>query len=214
MAKKFGETSGEAKKREYDFYQYKMGENRIRLVGDILPRYCYWKQATIEGMGQIPIECLSFNPDKEIFDNADPDVFLEYFPNEKCSWGYLSLGIADGKMYVISHKKKLFGQIEKAARTLGDPTDPTTGWDVVFSKDKTGPKAYNIEYTLDVLNCKQRELTDEEKALVEACPSIDELFPRPTPEKLREDIKRLFFADSKSEDSNAVAEFDSEEPPF
>jgi len=212
MAKKFGETAGEAKRRELDFYNFKMGENRLRLVGGILPRYTYWRKPNIEGVGQIPIECLSFNRDKEVFDNADPDVYLEFFPNEKCTWGYLSLALAeDGKLYVVSHKKKLFGQIEKAAKTLGDPTDPDAGWEVVFTKEKTGPKAYNIEYSLDVLNCKERPLTDAEKELVDNSPSIDDLFPRPTADELRENIRRAFFSakdEDGSTDDDAAAEFE------
>jgi hypothetical protein len=44
MGIKFGEESGSAKKKEFDYIKLEFGENRVRLVGNILPRYCYWKK--------------------------------------------------------------------------------------------------------------------------------------------------------------------------
>jgi len=49
-----------------------------------------------------------------------------------------------------------------AAEDLGDPTDPETGWDVMFKRVKTGPLPYNVEYQLQVLKCKPRALDDDE----------------------------------------------------
>ena len=42
MALKFNQAQGSAKKDKIDQYTYKEGDNVIRLVGDILPRYVYW----------------------------------------------------------------------------------------------------------------------------------------------------------------------------
>ena len=83
--------------------------------------------------------------------------------------------------------KKLFEQIVTAAEDLGDPTDYDTGWDVVFKRNKTGPLPFNVEYTLQVLRCKARSLTPEERAMADAAKNIDEKFPRPT----EADVKAL-----------------------
>jgi hypothetical protein len=63
---------------------------------------------------------------------------------------------------------------------LGDPTDYDTGWDVVFKRVKTGPLAFNVEYTLQVLRCKPRKLSQAERDLADAAKSIDEKYARPT----------------------------------
>ena len=78
----------------------------------------------------------------------------------------------------------MFEQILTAAEDLGDPTDYDTGWDVVFKRVKTGPLPFNVEYTLQVLRCKSRALSDDERATADAAKSIDEKFPRPTPDEV------------------------------
>jgi hypothetical protein len=78
-----------------------------------------------------------------------------------------------------------------AAEDLGDPTDPETGWDVVFKRTKTGPLAYNVEYTLQVLRCKQRALTAQEAELAEKAQPIDEKYPRATPDDIKALLEKL-----------------------
>ena len=77
-----------------------------------------------------PIECLSFDPVKEKFNNALPDVVPQYFGSDKkCSWAYAMNCIdpSDGKVKVLNLKKKLFQQILDTSEDLGDPTDMDTG---------------------------------------------------------------------------------------
>jgi hypothetical protein len=50
----------------------------------------------------------------------------------------------------------------------------------VFKKVKTGPLAFNIEYTLQVLRCKARKLSAAERELADTAKSIDEKYVRPT----------------------------------
>ena len=59
MALKFNQASGAAKKSSIDQYTYKEGDNKFRLVGDILPRYVYWIKG--ENGKNIPMECLAFD---------------------------------------------------------------------------------------------------------------------------------------------------------
>ncbi len=191
MGIKFNESKGSAVKGP-DSYKYADDENVVRLVGDILPRYVYWLKGT--NNKDIPAECLSFNRDKEKFDNKEKDYVTEYFPGIKCQWAYVMNCIdpRDGKVKVINLKKKLLQQIMDAANDgLGDPTDPETGWDVIFKKKKTGPLTFNVEYSLSVLKLKKRALSEEERAAVEAAETIDKKVPRPTPEQIKELCEKI-----------------------
>ena len=158
MALKFNEAQGSAKKDKIDQYTYKDGDNKLRIVGDILPRYVYWIKG--ENGKNIPMECLAFDRNTETFNNKEKDYVREFFPDLKCGWAYAIQGIdpADGNVKVVNLKKKLMEQIMVAAEDLGDPTDPETGWDIYFQRVKTGPMAFNVEYRLQALKCEKRAL--------------------------------------------------------
>jgi hypothetical protein len=189
MALAFSQTKGKAVKNSYESYQYKDGENTVRIVGGILPRYVYWLKGT--NNKDIPVECLAFDREKEKFTNAQVDHVPEFFPDKKCSWSYSVNALVDGKVVVLNLKKKLFEQICSAAEDLGDPTDPVSGWDVVFKRQKTGPLPFNVEYTLSVLRCKKRALTPAELAAVEESVTIDLKFVRATPEEVKATLERI-----------------------
>ena len=134
MAIAFGSTKGKAQSKKVDAYEYKDGENVVRLVGGVLPRYVYWLKGT--NGKDVPVECLAFDREEEKFANNEVDHVTEYFPDKKCSWAYSvnCIDPKDGKVKVLNLKKKLFEQILSAAEDLGDPTDYDDGWDVVFTK--------------------------------------------------------------------------------
>jgi hypothetical protein len=180
MAISFKNTKGKAQSNKVEAYEYKDGENTVRLVGGVLPRYIYWLKGA--NNKDIPVECLAFDREAEKFNNMEKDHVPAFFPDLKCSWSYTvnCIDPKDGKVKALNLKKKLFEQILSAAEDLGDPTDFDTGWDVVFKRTKTGPLAFNISYDLSVLRCKPRKLTDDERAAAEAAKSIDEKYPRPT----------------------------------
>lgn len=191
MALAFANTKGSAIKGA-ESYKYKDGENTVRIVGDILARYVYWLKGT--NNKDIPAECLAFNREKEKFDNKEVDHVPSYFPDKKCQWSYAvnCIDPADGKVKVLNLKKKLFQQIVDAAGDgLGDPTDPDTGWDLVFKKVKTGSLAFNVEYTLSVLKLKKRALTPEEREAVANAESIDLKIPRPTPDEVKALLEKI-----------------------
>ena len=98
---------------------------------------------------------------------------------------------SDGKVKALHLKKKLFESIVNAAEDLGDPTDYDTGWDIVFKRTKTGPLAFNVSYDLMVLKCKPRALSEDERAAADAAQSIDEKFPRSTPEEQKALLEKL-----------------------
>lgn len=206
MALSFNQSKGQAQKSEINTYKYSEGDNSVRLVGDILARYVYWIKG--ENDKNIPLECLSFSRNDERFVNKEKDWVREFYPDLKCGWSYAMQCIHDGEVKVLNLKKKLWEQIITAAEDLGDPTDAETGWDVKFKRVKTGPLAYNVEYQLQVLKCKPRPLTDDERALVATLKSMDEVMPRPTPDAQKELLDRLHGATSEETDDEALeAEF-------
>ena len=180
MAISFKNTKGKAQSNKVDAFEYKDGENTVRLIGGVLPRYVYWLKGS--NNKDIPVECLAFSREKEKFDNVEKDHVQEFFPDAKCSWSYSinCIDPKDGKVKALNLKKKLFEQIVSTAEDLGDPTDYDTGWDVVFKRVKTGPLAFNVEYQLQVLRCKVRKLTQAERDLADAEKAIDEKYVRPT----------------------------------
>lgn len=208
MAISFKNTKGKAQKNSVDSYAYKDGENRVRIFGDILPRYVYWVKGT--NNKDIPIECLSFSREKEKFDNMETDHVPKFYPELKCSWSYAVKCIdpADGKAKVLNLKKKLFESILTAAEDLGDPTDPDTGWDLVFKRTKTGPLAFNVSYDLMVLKCKPRALTDEERAVIESAKPIDAEYPRQSAEEQLKLLEKL--AMGAGEDDNGEEQSEAE----
>lgn len=209
MAIAFGKTKGKAQSNKVETYEYKDGENTVRLVGDVLPRYVYWVKGT--NNKDIPIECLAFNRDKEKFDNLEKDWVNDYFPEAKCSWSYAinCIDPKDGKVKALNLKKKLFEQILSAAEDLGDPTDMDTGWDVVFKRVKTGPLAFNVEYQLQVLRCKTRALSEAERTLISAEKSIDDKYPRQTADEIKALLEKI-TTDTEDEDEAADIGTDSE----
>lgn len=192
MALAFNKAKGKAQKG-VDAYTYKDGEQTVRIVGGILPMYVYWVKGT--GGKDLPIECLSFDRELEKFTNITKDHVPAYFADKKCSWAYRAnaLVTVDGvqKVTVLNLKKKMYEQIVSAAENLGDPTDVDTGWDIVFKKAKTGPLPFNVEYTLNTFKCKNRALTPEERALVDAAVNIDEKFIRPTPDEIKALLEKI-----------------------
>ena len=207
MGVAFNSAHGSAKKSGLDYIKLEFGENTFRMVGQLLPRYAYWKKM---GDNNIPIECLSFDREKERFTNIEKDWFRHYFPDQKCVWSYVIQVIdsKDGQLKLMGLKKKLFDQIQDLAEDLGDPTDPVTGWDVIVDKKKTGPHIFNVEYKLKERAIKPRELTTEEKVEFEKVKPIDELIPRQDAEEQKAFIEQNWInKEEGNTDSEAVDEF-------
>lgn len=197
MALAFGDTKGKAQKKTIDAFEYKDGENTVRIIGGVLPRYVYWLKGT--NGKDIPVECLAFDRQAEKFNNLEVDHVPAYYPDKKCSWAYSvnCIDPSDGKVKVLNLKKKLFEQILNAAEDLGDPTDYDTGWDIVFKRAKTGPLPFNVEYTLQVLRCKKRSLTPAEREAADAAEDIDSKYVRPTAEEVKKTLEKLVSGESE-----------------
>ena len=201
MALSFNQVKGEAPKREKTpSYKMMPGENKVRLFGGVLARYIYW--VPNKDGAKSPVECLAFNRDEEKFDNVETDWVKEYYPDLTPEWAYASLclDLKDNTVKIFNHKRKLFGTIVDMVEDLGDPADVEKGWDLVFSRDKTGPKVYNVEYNVKQLRCKNRALSEDELAVVNASPSIDEILRRPPAEDIKKYLDELRSGSGTSED--------------
>ena len=64
MALSFNKQTGGAQKSSNNSYKYVDGDNKVRIVGDILARYVYWIKG--ENDKNLPLECLSFDRDQEL----------------------------------------------------------------------------------------------------------------------------------------------------
>ena len=206
MALAFNSTKGKAVKKSVESYTYKDGDNTLRLIGGVLPRYVYWVKGT--NNKDIPLECLAFDREKEKFTNTEVDHVPSFFPDKKCSWAYSinCIDPSDGKVKALNLKKKLFEQILTAAEDLGDPTDLDSGWDVVFKRVKTGPLPFNVEYTLSVLKCKKRKLSAEERAVAEKAEDIDSKFIRPTADEIKAALEKITSGVEETVDESADGE--------
>jgi hypothetical protein len=201
MAISFKNTKGKAQSNKVDAYEYKDGENTVRLIGGVLPRYIYWVKGS--NNKDIPIECLAFDREAEKFNNLEKDHVPAFYPELKCSWSYTvnCIDPRDGKVKALNLKKKLFEQILSTAEDLGlDPTDYDEGFDIVFNRVKTGPLAFNISYDLKPLKCKKRALSEDERAAADAAKSIDEKYPRPTEAEVLALLEKI---NSNTEDGDA-----------
>ena len=205
MALSFNQQKGSAQKTSIASYQYVDGDNKVRIVGDILARYVYWIKG--ENDKNIPLECLSFDRNAETFNNKEKDWVREYYPDLKCGWSYATQCIDKGQVKVINLKKKLWEQVKTAAEDLGDPTDVKTGWDVCFKRVKTGPLPYNVEYQLQALKCKPSALKESDLALVEDLKSMDEVMSRPTPDAQKELLDRIRQASTSEIDETIEEQF-------
>ena len=207
MALSFNKQTGGAQKSSINTFTYKDGDNKMRIVGDILARYVYWIEG--ENGKNIPLECLSFDRNAEKFNNAEKDWVREYFPDLKCGWSYAVQVIdpTDGKVKVANLKKKLWEQVITAAEDLGDPTDQSTGWDICFKRVKTGPLPCNVEYQLQALKCKPRALTEVELGSIAELKSMDDVMPRPTADAQKELLDRLRVGSQDNDDEMLDAEF-------
>jgi len=209
MGLAFNSANGAAKKSGLDYIKLDFGENRFRMVGEILPRYCYWKKL---GDHSIPIECLSFDREKERFTNVTKDWFKHHFADQKCVWSYVIqvIDLNDGKLKLMGLKKKLYDQVKDVANELGDPTDPKTGWDVIVEKKKTGNHMFNVEYKLKEREIKARELTEDELVEFAKVKPIDELIPRQDAEEQKAFIESNWLnKEEENADKESINEFDT-----
>ena len=163
------QSSGNQQRREIERLTMSIGDTKVRLVGDVMPRYCYWV-VTTEGK-KMPVECLQFSRETESFDNSAQDPFKEIDESifsDKPQFSYVCNVIdrADGKIKLFDLRSTIYSQIVDYATNpdYGNPASDDAGYDVTIKKEKTGPLPQNVKYScLPARN--NSPLSEEEKAL-------------------------------------------------
>lgn len=163
-----GNAGGKTEKREIQRLSLK-GDVRIRLLGDVLPRYVYWV-ITTEGR-KMPVECLRFMRESESFDDNQPDPMKEideavYSDNPSFAYICNVLDRTDGQVKIFDLRATIYRQIVEYATNpeYGNPADPDSGYDITIKREKTGPLPQNVKYTC-MPSRSSIPLTEEEKAL-------------------------------------------------
>ena len=177
-----GKQPGGGQKRDIQRLSLGMGNTRIRLVGDVMPRYVYWV-TTKEGK-KIPVECLEFQRSTETFDNSVENPFKEIDEavfSDKPQFAYVCNVIDrnDGSIKLFDLRMTIYGQIVDFATDpeYGSPADDANGYDLTIKKESTGPLPQNVKYTI-VPGRGSTPLTEEEKAL--ELFDVDKIHKRPT----------------------------------
>jgi hypothetical protein len=181
------------------------GENRIRLIGNVMPRYVYWLTNN-EGK-RTPVECLSFDRETETFtdrEGVDPVKEIDSsIYSEKPTFSYVCNAIdrKDGQIKLFDLKPTVYKQILDYAINpeYGNPAADEEGYDITIKREKTGPQIMNVKYTC-IPSRRTVAITDEEKAL--ELYELEKIFKRPSYEDQKDFILRntSYFSDSVASD--------------
>lgn len=178
-------TGGNQERREIKRLVLQNGDNKVRLVGEVLPRYVYWV-TTKEGK-KYPVECLSFDRQREIFDNSMKDPIKEIneeIYSEKPQFAYVCniINRKDSMVNIFDLRSTIYKQVVDYAVNpdYGNPADETTGYDLNIKKEKTGPLAQNVKYTI-IPARNSTALSEADKSL--ELYELDKIFKRPTYEE-------------------------------
>jgi len=193
---------GGGQRKEIDRLKFEIGDTKIRLIGDVVPRYVYWV-TTKEGK-KAPVECLSFNRETESFNDGVPDPIKEITSEAtggeelKPQFAYVCNAI-DRKaksVKVFDLKSTIFKQIVDFAKNVeyGSPADPVNGYDLTIKKEKTGNLPQNVKYTV-IPGRSSTPLTEEEQKMETY--ELSKMHKVPTYEEQKEWlIKNTFYFSS------------------
>ncbi len=205
-------SGNQNKLREIERLSMSIGDTKVRLVGEVMPRYCYWV-VTTEGK-KMPVECLQFNRQTESFDNSAQDPFKEIDEAifaDKPQFSYVCNVIdrADGKIKLFDLRSTIYSQIVDYATNpdYGNPAGDDDGYDITIKKEKTGPLPQNVKYScLPARN--NSPLTVDEKAL--ELYDLSKIYKRQTYEEQKEWLLKntSYFAGDVSDEFKATEDVD------
>lgn len=198
----WGQAQGEAKKSDVTYMKLENGDTQFRIVSNVLARMDYWVPNK-DGKNR-PFECLRFDRMQEKFIPGAPDPvselgLMEQDPDNKgkmrpmrCKRAYKCMVInrKTGKIEAMDLKKSIFDGIISTMTELG-VKDPTS---IDFVVTRTGDKWYEVAYKINEIKTfkmkdQAAELHANDDELIASMKSLDELFPRMTPEEQRKEIE-------------------------
>ena len=199
-------------RREIQRMSLSIGDNKVRLVGDVMPRYCYWVTTT-EGR-KMPVECLEFSRETEGFDNSAPNPFKEideavYSDKPQFSYVCNVIDRSDGQVKLFDLRSTIYSQIVDYAANpeYGNPADTETGYDITIKKEKTGPLPQNVKYTCIPARASVA-LSKEEQAL--DLFDLNRIYKRQTYDEQKEWLMQntAYFAGDAGDEFRATEEVD------
>ena len=202
------QSTGSNQRKEIERLTLSIGDTKVRLIGDVMPRYCYWV-VTTEGK-KMPVECLSFSRETESFDNNAQDPFKEIdtaIYSDKPQFSYVCNVIdrTDGKIKLFDLRATIYSQIVDYASNpeYGNPADAAKGYDLTVKKEKTGPLPQNVKYTV-VPARSNIALTEDEQKL--ELFELDRIYKRQTYDEQKEWLLQntAFFSAEAGDEFKAV----------
>ena len=173
-------SQGSSERKEIQRITLGNGDNKLRLIGDVMPRYVYW--LTTKDGKRMPVECLKFDRNTEQFSGTE-DPFDEVSPDiyaDKPQFAYVCNVIdrSDNQVKLFDLKATIYRQIVDFAKDpeYGNPADETSGYDITIVKEKTGPLPQNVKYTVRPARASTA-LTDDEKSA--ELFDLDRIYKRP-----------------------------------
>ena len=199
-----GNTGGGGQRREIERLTLPIGDTKIRLIGEVLPRYVYWV-VTSEGK-KMPVECLQFDRQIEGFNNNAKDPVKEIDEDvysDKPQFAYVCNVIdrSDNKIKIFDLRSTIYKQIVDYATNpdYGNPADDDAGYDITIKKEKTGPLPQNVKYSV-IPARSNSALSDAEKSgdLFE----LDKIYKRQSYEEQKEWLLQntAYFAGEASDE--------------
>ena len=196
--------SGSGQRREIERLTLPIGDTKIRLIGEVLPRYVYWV-VTSEGK-KMPVECLQFDRQTEGFNNNAKDPMKEIdedIYSDKPQFAYVCNVIdrKDNKIKIFDLRSTIYKQIVDYATNpdYGNPADDDAGYDITIKKEKTGPLPQNVKYSV-IPARSNSALSDAEKSgdLFE----LDKIYKRQSYEEQKEWLLQntAYFAGEASDE--------------
>lgn len=211
----WGETKGGAQKSGLPLMKMER-TNTFRIVSGVIPRYVYWIKNS-EGKER-PFECLAFNRKTERYENTVKDPIREAGLTQKDEKGqtiplrskraYVAMVInrKTGKIEALDLKKTIFDGIMKVAAKLGK-----SPFDFDITVEKEGSSWSDTKYSIDQLACAQsaskartqEEIEADQKLVEELGSTIDELYPRPSYEEVKESLAQWLSGTAGASGSNS-----------
>lgn len=123
-----------------------------------------------------PQECL-FCQAAEMLRGSQPDLAKKWSSKIRYDFNVINIDALEDGVLLMSLPPTAAGKIFEAAKKYGDPSHPETGFNFQITKKKTGPKPYNVDYTV----WPDRDPTElEDWSVLENLNLLDEIFPAPT----------------------------------
>lgn len=204
MSLGWNEANGEAVSSNVTHMKLTNGDTQFRIVSGVLARMDYWVH-NAEGKPR-PFECLRFDRKLEKF-MAGADPVQELGLKEKdqdnpgkmrplrCKRAYKCMVInrKTGKLEAMDLKKSIFDGIISTMKDLG-VSNPS---DIDFVVNRKGEKWHEVKYEIAAIKTMKlqndpevaRLHAEDDVAIIEEMKSLDELFPRLTPEEQRAELE-------------------------